>query len=255
MCGIIGFVGQVPEGVWGQTHDLLTELFRASEHRGRDAAGVVALAQPLDNPLMQKTVVAKEPLTASRFVEDNSVFRRLRHQRCSVVIGHVRAATHGRPDTGDNRNNHPFVGEDGLYLVHNGVVLNHQELADKYALRCASECDSEVLLRLIETEENPVLGLSLLLREVEGSFAVAVYDQRRSVVWLCRNAGRPLWLARLERDRRWFFASTGTILLTAFRKVLGKNDVRLDYLAPIPEDTPMALSPSGMVVAPVAGPT
>ncbi|HEX2973113.1 MAG TPA: hypothetical protein VHP11_12325 [Tepidisphaeraceae bacterium] len=253
MCGIIGYVGFAKEGQWQQTHDLLRALYLASEHRGQDSTGFVAQAEPLDNPLAQKTVVAKEPVTASRFVESNSVFRRLRHRRSTIVAGHVRAFTHGLP--ANNLNNHPHIGREGsgLYLVHNGICLNHAELRDKYALRLESECDSEVLLRLMETEENPVLGLSLLLREVEGSFAVAVYDQHRSALWLCRNAGRPLWLARLERDKRWFFASTGTILVEAFRKVLGKSEVRLDYLAPIPEDTPMVLSPAGMVLAPLAG--
>jgi hypothetical protein len=107
---------------------------------------------------------------------------------------------------------------------------------------------------MMEMEEHRALGLDRCLREVDGSMAVAVYDAQTGLVCLARNSGRPLWLARLERDRRWFFASTGTILVEAFRQVLGKNEVRLDYFAPVPEDTPLALSPTGIVVAPLAGP-
>ncbi|MGE5607931.1 MAG: class II glutamine amidotransferase [Bacillota bacterium] len=254
MCGIIGLVNFSQED-WRQSHALLRALFLASESRGRDATGYVAQLHRMDEPFVGRTIVAKAPITASRFVEDNSVFRRLRHQRCSVFVGHVRAATHGAADTGDNRNNHSFVGEDGLYLVHNGVVLNHREVADAHALHLESECDSEVLLRLIETEEHRALGLDLCLREVQGSMAIAVFDSAAGLVWLARNKGRPLWLARLERDRRWFFASTGTVILEAFRKVLGKAESRFDYFAPIPEDTPLAIAPHGVVLAPLSGPS
>ena len=49
---------------------------------------------------------------------------------------------HGSPS--ENRNNHPHIGTDGLFLVHNGIVSNHREVADKFALHIESDCDSEV---------------------------------------------------------------------------------------------------------------
>jgi glucosamine--fructose-6-phosphate aminotransferase (isomerizing) len=237
--------------MWGQTHDLLKGLFLAAEHRGHDATGYVAHAVPLDNPLKMETVVAKAPVRATDFVASNSGFRALAHRRCTAFVGHVRAATHGDPLAAGNVNNHPFVSDDGnLYLVHNGVVSNYEEVADKYALDLTSSCDSEVLLRLVEASPNPSQGLNECLREVKGSMAVAVYDRHRDWVWLARNRGRPLWLARLEKDRRWFFASTDAILIEAFRKVLGPSTLkRLDYLAPLPEDTPVVIAADGRVIA------
>lgn len=251
MSGIIGFVGQVPEGMWGQTHDLLRGLFLASEHRGHDATGYVAHAVPPDSPSRTTTVTAKAPDKASEFVSRNAGFRRLAHRRCTSFFGHVRAATHGDPLAAGNVNNHPFVSADRhLYLVHNGVVSNHEEVADKFALNLTSDCDSEVLLRLVEAYPQPSQGLTECLREVRGSMAVAVYDEQQDLVWLARNGGRPLWLARLHKDRRRFFASTDAILIEAFRKVLGPSALkRMDYLAPVPEGTPVVLTSDGRVIA------
>jgi glucosamine 6-phosphate synthetase-like amidotransferase/phosphosugar isomerase protein len=143
------------------------------------------------------------------------------------------------------------VSDDrNLYLVHNGVVANHEEVADKFALNLTSDCDSEVLLRLIEAYPRRLQGLSECLREVKGSMAIAIYDRKNNWVWLARNHGRPLWLARLQKDRRWFFASRETILLESFRKVLGPSAVkRMDYLAPVPEDTPLVLAADGRIIA------
>lgn len=45
-----------------------------------------------------------------------------------ALIGHCRWATHGSP--ADNRNNHPHPAGRG-WIVHNGVVFNHGELAER----------------------------------------------------------------------------------------------------------------------------
>jgi glucosamine 6-phosphate synthetase-like amidotransferase/phosphosugar isomerase protein len=243
MCGILGFTGNVPEGKWGQTHRLLQALFVAAEPRGQDATGFAALAAPRKHGERQDLIVEKQPVPASRFVAENPTWQRLRHRRCLSLIGHVRFATHGDP--ADNRNNHPFLGEKGLALVHNGVIANHQEIADKYHLRLVSECDSEVLLRLIEAHRYPMDGIAACLRECRGSTAVALMDTSEGSLWLAHNTGRPLWVAKLRNDRRWWFASTGAILLDAFAAVLGKGNVRVELMVPLAEGIVHLLHPSG----------
>lgn len=195
--------------------------------------------------------MAKQPLPASDFVDWDRPFRSLRHRRCDAFVGHVRAATHGDPLAAGNVNNHPFASDDGsLFLVHNGVLQNHEELADRFSLRLSGQCDSEVLLRLAELDESPADGLSACLSEAKGSMAVALYDRPSGSVWLARNGGRPLWLLRLKRDRRWFFASTDSILLRAMKESLGSSSLkRVAYLAPIPAHVPLELRPDGSVRA------
>ena len=248
MCGIIGFVGRVPSGMWGQTYSLARELFLSAEHRGRDATGFVAVTDG-GKVSESKIVIAKQPLTASEFIGSDPEFKRIEHRRCAAFIGHVRLATHG--SAANNRNNHPHVGRR-YSLVHNGVVGNFRELFDRHSLRLRSHCDSEVLLRIVEQSSHPALGLETCLREVRGSMAVALYDTKERLVWLARNAGRPLWLARLSNDPRVLFASTPDIIIAAIRRAMGpKAQRRLALLLPVPTDVPTAICFGGRIIAPL----
>ena len=247
MCGIIGFVGQVPEGCWGQTHSIIESLLRHAEHRGRDATGFVANAVPFDSPAKTSVVFDKQPQRATGFIKSNSTFRGLRHRRCVSFVGHVRAATHGSP--ANNSNNHPFVSDDRkLFLVHNGVLSNHEDVAGSLSLKLVTECDSEVLLRLVETAANVPSGLLDCLKLLKGSMAIVVYERATGFVWLAHNGGRPLWLARLHGDRRrMFFASTPEILIDGIGAVVRKPG--FDCLIPAPEGIPLVLTPDGRLIA------
>ena len=242
MCGIVGMIGQTPEGTWGETHRLLTALLIAAESRGMDATGFLAATEPFKKHYRKKLVVEKQPLRASRFVNENSAWRSLTHQRSLVVIGHTRLATHGSSDNPHNL--HPFSSHDGqLHLVHNGIVGNQDELALRHQLRLFGECDSECLLGIVTRHYDTAAGLRTCLREVQGSMAVAVYDHRKESVWLARNAGNPLWILRLSNERRWFFASTPGILLNAVNDLGMQN--RISMLFPLASETVHLLTPEG----------
>ena len=247
MCGIAGYVGYAREGQWGQTHSILRELFLASEHRGRDATGFAALTEPLDRPSRPSPVMSKAAIPASQFVGTNDEWLRLQRRRCSVVIQHVRAATHGAADSA--RNAHPFRSESGLYLLHNGVLTNDLELLDRYSLRRESDTDSEVLLGIVAQATTPAEGLATCLREVRGSMAVAVLDSRNGVTYLANNGGRPTWVCRLRNERRTFFASTAGILLTALERVLGRGREWIGSIHPVAPGFVHAMRPDGRLVA------
>jgi len=242
MCGIIGFVGEVPEGKWIETYDILNALFLVAEPRGIDATGFVAMTSPFKTPMNEDIVTDKQPIRASEFVEENRAWRNLRHRRCSTVLGHVRWETHG--SSRNPKNLHPHVHENGgLHLVHNGVIADHRATARKHGLSLRSECDSEVLIRLLEQYENPYDGLNACLQKVSGLMAVAVFDYQRESLWLARNSGRPLWVARLKGDRRFWIASTKEILLAAFGTVLGRQSVMdFELLIPLAENSVHVLS-------------
>jgi glucosamine 6-phosphate synthetase-like amidotransferase/phosphosugar isomerase protein len=249
MCGIIGFVGEVPEGKWLETYDILNALFLAAEHRGTHATGYVAMTSPFKTPMNEDIVTDKQPIRASEFIEENRAWRSLRHRRCSLLLGHVRWETHGSSQ--NSKNLHPHVHEDGgLHLVHNGVIADHQATARKHGLELYSECDSEVLIRLLEQYKNPHDGLHACLGKVTGSMSIAVFDYERECLWLARNSGRPLWIAKLKGDRRYWIASTRRILLAAFETVLGQQSVTdFEILIPMATGSVHVLSAAGYVLA------
>jgi glutamine phosphoribosylpyrophosphate amidotransferase len=227
MCGIVGMIGKTREDKWAETHRILSFLLLAAEIRGKDATGFVARTESLEGPAEGRTLIGKAAVKPSIFVEKNTKWRSLRHHRCNMVLGHIRWATHGDP--ADLRNDHPHVSGH-LALVHNGILSNHRDLIDRYCLRVESECDSEVLLRIIERAKTPALGISLCLLERPG--AIVVYDGLRNCLWLGRDESRPLWCGRMKGDRRLWIASTSGILIEGIQNAL-QTSAAFDMLVPL----------------------
>lgn len=79
----------------------------------------------------------------------------------------------------------PFVSDDGkIVVVQNGEIFNHIELAQELARAghpCRTHSDTEVLLRLYESE-----GIGFLSK-LNGMFAIAIYDAREQAVYLARD--------------------------------------------------------------------
>ena len=247
MCGILGFVGNVAEGKWTETLEIIEALFLASESRGRHATGFAALTSPYKHPTDVHVVTDKQPMKASRFITESKAWRSLRHRRCSIVLGHVRYATHGDPRYSEN--NHPHVSDCGnTFLVHNGVLHDHEDIARKHGLRLRGECDSEILLRIVESHDGPEEGLQACLEECSGSMAIAVMDRIRQSIHLARNGGRSLWLCKLK-GQRWLFASTVEIIFAALRNVYGQSgSTNLEMLFPLAEHCPHVLTPQGLLI-------
>ena len=107
----------------------------------------------------------------------------------------------------------PFVSDDGqIILVQNGEIFNHVELAADLARRgvqCRTHSDTEVLLRLYETE-----GISFV-NKLNGMFAISILDKREGAMYLVRDriGVKPLFVA--ERGRRLVFASEIKAILLA----------------------------------------
>jgi glucosamine 6-phosphate synthetase-like amidotransferase/phosphosugar isomerase protein len=247
MCAITGWAGHLKRGQWNLVHHLLTELFVTSAVRGGDAAGFAAI-QP--GPKGQRLVTDKRPVPSTLFAATSPAWAKLRSPSC--VIAHCRAATHGSPHAPDNMNNHPFVNaKDSLGVVVNGISTNYLDVADEYGLPLRSDCDSEVILRLVEASGHPALGLHTCLRELRGGMAAAVLDAERQMVWLARNESRPLWLLRLGGIEGFFFCSTERIALQALRKVFGRDSqFLLEVLVPLAPKTVTGISSQGHWIAP-----
>lgn len=107
----------------------------------------------------------------------------------------------------------PMVSEDGaVTLVYNGEVYNFEELARRHRLRerghvFHSRTDTEVLLHLWE-----VLGVEMIA-ELNGQFALAVWDRRTRALLLARDRYgiKPLFWQR-DGDRVRFASEIKAIL-------------------------------------------
>lgn len=153
MCGIFGFFSAN-----GRGPDLarLRRIAAETETRGRHAFGLAWIDVDGTMHTFKRPGAATADLDACR--------------HAVALVGHCRWATHGDPQ--DNRNNHPHPAGRG-WLVHNGVVRNYRELLRRYALRPATDCDSEVLGLLMMRRAGTLLELAAwATAQAEGPLAL-----------------------------------------------------------------------------------
>jgi 7-cyano-7-deazaguanine synthase len=82
----------------------------------------------------------------------------------------------------------PFVDE-GIAVAHNGIIANDDDLAENYGLDRVSSIDTAIVPPLVAR-----LGLWAAVAALKGGAALAIFDERRMVLALCRNF-MPLVLA------------------------------------------------------------
>jgi glucosamine--fructose-6-phosphate aminotransferase (isomerizing) len=155
------------------------------EYRGYDSAGVATISDKAKVTLLRaKGKVAElDEKVASHQVLD------------TVGIGHTRWATHGEPS---KRNAHPHhVGD--IYLVHNGIIENYQELRSmliKHDYDFKSDTDSEVLAALIDYSYHDASSLleavSSALEAVVGAYGIALFSSKKPDEIVVARKGSPL---------------------------------------------------------------
>jgi glucosamine 6-phosphate synthetase-like amidotransferase/phosphosugar isomerase protein len=186
MCGIFGFI--TSEGK-GPEIARLRRLALITQSRGDHAFGMAWLDE--DGRLQ----TFKRPGPAKAYLDE---LDRCRH--AVVVVGHCRFATHGSPL--DNRNNHPHAAGAG-FLVHNGVIHNHQQLIDHHGLDQQSQCDSEALGLLMARCAGSIVQRSAwAANQVEGDLAMLGVWRAPARILLTRR-GRPLCFGQ-GRDGFYF---------------------------------------------------
>lgn len=209
MCGIVGYIGNK------QAQQILVSGLKRLEYRGYDSAGIVTLnAKGQSELLRAKGKVAElEAKVAEHKTRD------------TIGIGHTRWATHGAPS---KRNAHPHAVGD-IYLVHNGIIENYQELKVelmKHGYDFKSDTDTEVLAALIDYiyQENGDLLTSVrsALKMIVGAYGIAVVSMRNPEEIIVARNGSPLIIGVGENET--YIASDASALIGYTDKVIYLRD-------------------------------
>lgn len=193
-CGVFGVYGH-PDAA------ALTALgLHALQHRGQEAAGIVAYDGEQFN-------AHRGPGLVSDNFSSKDVIARLPG---AMAIGHVRYATTGEVAL---RNIQPLFADfdfGGLAICHNGNLTNSYQLRRQLVRRGSlfqSTSDTEVIVHLIATslKDTVVARLTDALGQVEGAYSLVALSQE-AVIGLRDPLGvRPLVLGRL--GDAWILAS------------------------------------------------
>ena len=183
MCGIVGVAseGQVPE-------KLINGLLR-QEYRGYDSSGIAVFGK--DSNQVQ---VVKRAGKVSEL--QNAINTGL--LTGNTGIAHTRWATHGIPT---EANAHPHHSREEVFIVHNGIIENHQELRTTLlalGYEFKSETDTEVIAHLIhakrETTNTLVEAVKLAVKDIEGAYAIGAIHIKEPQVVVAARKGSPLVL-------------------------------------------------------------
>ena len=163
MCGIIGAASSRSVG------KILVNGLKKMEYRGYDSAGLV-LNQ--EEKAVQIRTLGKVSNLEEAMVQEKP--------KADSGIAHTRWATHGAPS---EANAHPHGSCDNIYIVHNGIIENHNDLREQltnkgYAIK--SETDSELIAHLIHSNKskgkNTLEALIETTKELDGAYSIAVID-------------------------------------------------------------------------------
>ena len=181
MCGIVGYLG------YRNAQDVIVSSLKKLEYRGYDSCGLAILNTENKIEYMK---------TAGKI---NDLKEMLEEYRISgnYGIGHTRWATHGKPD---DRNAHPHSdGDSSVWIVHNGIVQNYQELKTELqykGCKFKSETDSEIIAFLIsdllKQEYSFIESVEKTAQMITGShsvLAMADKDMRKVIGFRKGHAG------------------------------------------------------------------
>ncbi|HWA12459.1 MAG TPA: glutamine--fructose-6-phosphate transaminase (isomerizing) [Burkholderiales bacterium] len=204
MCGIVGAVARrnvVP---------ILLEGLRQLEYRGYDSAGLAVVNGGMHRLRSVGRVASLKEMAERSGMEGG------------LGIAHTRWATHGAPT---ERNAHPHVSEDGLAVVHNGIIENHEAIRErlkKAGYGFTSDTDTEVVAHLIHLNFKRGGDLLEAVREavveLQGAYAIVVLSEKRPGSLIGARKGAPL-LVGLGRGEN-FAASDASALLQVTRKIV-----------------------------------
>jgi glutamine---fructose-6-phosphate transaminase (isomerizing) len=210
MCGLVGYIGKKDA-----TPILLGGLKRL-EYRGYDSAGLALLNGEGIHVVKRAGKVA-----------DLENLADLHPVEATTGIGHTRWATHGEPN---DINAHPHLDHTGtIALIHNGIIENYSAIRQRLmrdGVEFRTDTDTESLVQLIsafhEITGNLEQAVRLALKEVDGTYGIAVLSSREPGTLIAARRGSPVVIG--INDGEYFIASDASAIVGHTRQVVFLED-------------------------------
>lgn len=168
MCGVFG--STVPGGLDKKS---VKTLVTHAEQRGRDSSGLVTHRAGGYR-------VFRADFTIEKLLKKAPV------HGADVFIGHSRLVTNGTSD------NQPVV-RDGIAVVHNGIIVNHEELWGTVSKSRELEIDTEIIPALLaaqlDTGASPEAAAQHVLDVASGTISCAALIPSHGTLLLFSNTG------------------------------------------------------------------
>lgn len=191
MCGFCGAVWTTAEGFVSQ--ETIQQMTDVLTHRGPDQSGTLRLALNTQNPFSNSP--------SSKFYSLLDDFQSETSNEKGIVFGHRRLSILDLTEDGRQ----PLCNEDGtVWVVFNGEIYNYLELESILKLeghQFRTKTDTEVIVHLYEKYGTD------FLHEINGMFAIALWDVRKKQLILARDRMGKKPLFYRQESNRLIFAS------------------------------------------------
>lgn len=217
MCGIFGVLkgGESNLGA-RKLGTLLEALYKYSENRGKESAGLHCFS-----PGAGETYTLKAAMPASDFIKTGEYKQALSdfHSTSNdseFVLAHSRLVTNGT--AAKPQNNQP-VHTNGVTAVHNGIVVNVDELWGEFdQLSRTAEVDTEIITAILASElesgKSAQAATQSVYKSIKGAASIAWVHDKASLLTLATNTG-DLYYWLDEVGNNLVFASERYILSQA----------------------------------------
>jgi len=227
MCGIYGIITKSKSNYDNLfLKKSLSSLAKLAESRGKDSSGLCCLNNQNNSfDIIKGPIPVSELLKRSRVNSTlDSIFSSVNDSQVKLVFGHARLVTNGTQL--EDSNNQPVLKDD-IICIHNGIVVNVDELWDIHpSLTRENEIDTEVLPALVRMELSKGSSIEYSVKntldKVIGTASIAMTFTDLNKFVLATNNGS---LYVIFNSDILYFASEKAMLNRLIRKEMLNENV------------------------------